>query len=181
MRIIGIDPGLESTGYAVVDDAGRVQTPVEGGVIKTKPSDAIELRLLTIYLDLKAVLSQFRPQEMAIEDLHARYQHGRTAILMGHARGVLCMAAAEAGIQVTHYAPARIKNLVTGSGSADKEQVQRAVAARLGPKAESKNEHVADAFAIAVCHAMMSSSAAARVARTARTGAPRRRSVLAQH
>jgi crossover junction endodeoxyribonuclease RuvC len=161
VRIIGIDPGLESTGYAVLDDAGREQKPVEGGVIRTKPADALELRLLTIYRDVKSVLTEFNPQEMAIEDLHARYQHGRTAILMGHARGIVCMAAAEAGVPVTHYAPARVKNLVTGSGRADKEQVQRAVTARLGQTAASSNEHVADAFAIALCHVMMSSGAGA--------------------
>jgi crossover junction endodeoxyribonuclease RuvC len=159
VRIIGVDPGLESTGFAVLDDDGRKQTAIEGGVVRTRPADALEVRLLTIYRDVKAVLSEHRPHVMAIEDLHARYQHGRTAILMGHARGVVCMAAAEAGLQVFHYQPARAKNLVTGSGRADKEQVQRAVAARLGVEAISKNEHVADAFAVALCHAMMSGAA----------------------
>lgn len=155
MRIIGIDPGLESTGYAVIDDLGRDQSPVEGGVVRTKPADPLEKRLLVIYQDIKSVLEEFKPEAMAIEDLHARYQHGRTAILMGHARGVVCMAAAEAGIPVFHYQPARAKNMVTGSGRADKEQVQRAITARLGLDGAAKNEHVADAFAIALCHVMM--------------------------
>ncbi len=164
MRIIGVDPGLESTGYAILDDSGRVQTPVQGGVLKTRPSDALEIRLFSIYTDLKSVLLEFKPQQMAIEDLHSRYLHVRTGILMGHARGVLCMAAAEAGIPVSHHAPTRIKNIVTGSGRADKKQVQLAIAARLGPGAQTKNEHVADAFAIALCHVMMNSGAAATVA-----------------
>jgi crossover junction endodeoxyribonuclease RuvC len=160
MRIIGVDPGLESTGYAVIDDLGREQAAIEGGVVRTKPSDPLESRLLTIYQDIKAVLAEFLPGAMAIEDLHARYQHGRTAILMGHARGVICMAAAEAGVPVFHYQPARAKNMVTGSGKADKEQVQRAVSARLRLDGTARNEHVADAFAVALCHAMMNSSAA---------------------
>lgn len=159
MRIIGIDPGLESTGYAVIDDRGREQSPVEGGVVRTRPSEPLEKRLLVIYQDIKSVLEEFKPEVMAIEDLHSRYQHGRTAILMGHARGVVCMAGAEAGMPVFHYAPARVKNLTTGSGKADKEQVQRAVEARLGVEGAARNEHVADAFAIALCHAMMSSGA----------------------
>ena len=160
MRIIGVDPGLESTGYAVIDDLGRKQSPVEGGVLRTKPSETLERRLLTIYQDIRSVLAELKPEVMAIEELHTRYQHGRTAILMGHARGVVCMAAAEAGLPVFHYAPARVKNLVTGSGRADKEQVQRAVAARLEMPGVTKNEHTADAFAIALCHVMMSSGAA---------------------
>lgn len=159
MRIIGIDPGLESTGYAVIDDLGREQAAVEGGVVRTKPADPLEKRLLVIYQDIKSVLEEFKPEAMAIEELHSRYQHGRTAILMGHARGVVCMAAAEAGTPVFHYQPARAKNMVTGSGRAGKEQVQRAITARLGLAGGAKNEHVADAFAIALCHVMMTSGA----------------------
>ncbi len=163
VRIIGVDPGLVNTGYGVLDDDGRVQTPVEGGVVKTDASEPLEQRLLTIYTDIRAVLTEFKPGAMAIEDLHARYQHGRTAILMGHARGVVCMAAAQAGIPVFHYPPARAKNMVTGSGRADKGQVQMAVAARLSMPALAKNEHVADAFAVALCHVMMNSGAAAAI------------------
>ena len=161
MRIIGVDPGLSSTGYAVLDDFGRTRVPVEGGVCRTKASDSLERRLLSIYRDVRDVIEEFRPEAMAIEDLHSRYRNLKTAIVMGHARGVVCLAAGEFSIPVFHYQPTRAKNLVTGSGRAGKEQVQRAVAVHLGLEDQTPNEHVADAFAIAICHAMMSSGAAA--------------------
>ena len=100
MRIIGVDPGLSSTGYAVLDDFGRVRKPVEGGVCRTKASDALERRLLSIHRDMREVLEEFRPEAMAVEDLHTRYRNLKTAIVMGHARGVVCLAAAEFGIPV---------------------------------------------------------------------------------
>jgi crossover junction endodeoxyribonuclease RuvC len=98
---------------------------------------------------------------MAVEDLHSRYRNLKTAIIMGHARGVVVLAAGEAGIPVFHYQPTQAKNLVTGSGRADKEQVQRAVAVHLRLPGLN-NEHVADAFSIAICHAMMSDSPVAK-------------------
>jgi crossover junction endodeoxyribonuclease RuvC len=120
----------------------------------------MERRLLSIHRDMVDVLEEFRPDAMAIEDLHSRYRNLKTAIIMGHARGVVCLAAAEFGIPVFHYQPTRAKNLVTGSGRAGKEQVQRAIAMHLGLGDDLPNEHVADAFAIALCHAMMSTGAA---------------------
>ena len=161
MRIIGVDPGLSNTGYAVVDDLGRTRVAVEGGVCRTKASEPVERRLLSIYRDMRDVLEEFRPDAMAVEDLHTRYRNLKTAIIMGHARGVVCLAAAEFSIPVFHYQPTRAKNLVTGSGRAGKEQIQRAVATHLGLGERLPNEHVADAFAIAICHAMMSTGAAA--------------------
>jgi len=161
VRIIGVDPGLSNTGYAVVDDLGRNRVPVEGGVCRTRASDPLERRLLSIYRDMRDVLEEFRPDAMAVEDLHTRYRNLKTAIVMGHARGVVCLAAAEFSIPVFHYQPTRAKNLVTGSGRAGKEQVQRAVAVHLNLGEQTPNEHVADAFAIAICHAMMSTGAAA--------------------
>ena len=109
------------------------------------------------FSEISEVLEELRPNAMAVEDLHVRYRNVKTAIIMGHARGVVVLAAGEAGIPVFHYQPTQAKNLVTGSGRAGKEQVQRAVAVHLGLP-DIKDEHVADAFSIAICHAMMSSS-----------------------
>ena len=162
MRIIGVDPGLVNTGYGVIDVNGKSHVAVEGGVSTTKASDSLEIRLKIIYQDIREVLEELRPNHMAVEDLHSRYRNLKTAIIMGHARGVIVLAAGEAGIPVFHYQPTQAKNLVTGSGRADKVQVQRAVAVHLGLP-EISNEHVADAFSIAICHAMMSSSPVANV------------------
>lgn len=170
MRIIGVDPGLNNTGYGVIDDLGRTRVPVEGGVCRTKAGEPVERRLLSIYRDMRDILDEFRPDALAIEDLHTRYRNLKTAIIMGHARGVVCLAAAELSIPVFHYQPTRAKNLVTGSGRAGKQQVQRAVAAHLGLGDQTPDEHVADAFAIAICHAMMSTGAAAAGAEHARRG-----------
>ncbi len=160
MRVLGIDPGLSNTGYGVIDSTGRKYAAVEGGVITTPTGSPLEERLLTIYQDVREVIGANQPDAMAVEDLHSRYPMQKTAILMGHARGVVCMAAAEAGIPVFDYQPTRAKNIVTGFGRASKEQMKRAVAAHLDEPDAARNEHVADAFAIAICHAIMANSKA---------------------
>ena len=160
MRVLGIDPGLSNTGYGIIDTTGRDYAAVEGGVITTPSASPLEERLLTIYQDIRGVISANSPDAMAVEDLHSRYPMQKTAILMGHARGVVCMAAAEAGIPVFDYQPTRAKNVVTGYGRASKDQIKRAVAAHLDEPDAARNEHVADAFAIAICHAIMADSKA---------------------
>ncbi len=163
MRIAGIDPGLVNTGYAIIDDVDGSQRAVEGGVIRTASAEPLERRLHTIYSNIREVFAEFKPDVMAIEDLHSRARFVKTAILMGHARGVVVMAAGEAGIPVFDYQPTRAKNIVTGSGRADKDQVKQAVAAHLRSPDIGKNEHVADAFSIALCHAIMAGSSAQQV------------------
>lgn len=163
MRIIGVDPGLNRTGYAVIDDLGGKWVAVEGGVSRPDPGEPLELRVQTIYRDIREVLEEFGPAAMALEELHSRYEFPKTAILMGHARAAVCLAAAECGIPVTGYAPSRVKNAVTGSGGASKEQVQRAIVTQLGLASPPKPFDVADAFALAICHAMVAGSPVARV------------------
>lgn len=163
MRIIGVDPGLNRTGYAVIDDLGGRWIAVEGGVSRPDPSDPLELRVRTIYRDIREVLEEFKPAAMALEDLHSKYEFPKTAILMGHARAAVCLAAAECGIPVTGYAPSRVKNAVTGSGAATKEQVQKAIVTQLRLASPPKPFDVADAFALAICHAMVAASPIARV------------------
>ncbi len=161
MRILGVDPGLVNTGYGMIDtDVARPRV-VEGGVVRTASKDPLEERLHTIFKAVEEVMADHRPDAMAIEDLHSQPRFAKTAIMMGHARGVVVMAAGAAGIPVFSYQPNRAKSIVTGAGHAPKEQVMRAVASHLRDDAVTKNEHVADAFAIALCHAIISGSPAA--------------------
>ncbi|MBN4064398.1 crossover junction endodeoxyribonuclease RuvC [Dehalococcoides mccartyi] len=158
MRILGIDPGLINTGYGVIDVVKGKFVAVEGGVVRTKSDQPMEQRLFSIYKVIRDVIKEFKPEEVAIEDLHSRF--AKTALLLGHARGVVVMAAGEMELPVFNYQPTRAKNLVTGSGRADKDQMKLAVAAHLGTPDAAKNEHVADAFSIAIAHAIMTGSSA---------------------
>ena len=164
MRILGIDPGLERTGYGVVElaaPAGSLSTGsgvgaprlVEAGIIRTKPGDPLAERLAEILTGLEAVIAEFRPQGVAVEELYSHYAHPRTAILMGHARGAAFLAAARAGVPVTSYAATHIKKALTGSGHASKEQMQRAVQSMFNLRKTPEPPDVADALAVALCHA----------------------------
>jgi crossover junction endodeoxyribonuclease RuvC len=179
VRVLGIDPGLRNTGYGVIDTLRGAYSAVEGGVVTTVTASPLEERLLTIYQDIRDVIEANKPDAMAVEDLHSRYVNLKTAIVMGHARGVVCMAAAEAGIPVFHYQPTMAKNVVTGSGRAGKDQIKRAVAAHLEEPDAARNEHVADAFAIAICHAIMAGSKAVTAISAAGSGTVRGRRKIA--
>ena len=155
MKILGIDPGLERTGYGVIETApgGSVPRVLEAGVIRTRPADDLAARLAEIHEGLAAVLAEFRPDAVAVEELYSHYAHPRTAILMGHARGVALAAAAQAGVPVASYAATHIKKALIGSGHASKEQVQRAIQSLFRMKAAPEPPDVADALAAALCHA----------------------------
>lgn len=150
-RIVGFDPGLNITGYGVIevlpDQHVRL---VEAGTIRPKSKDDIEKRLQTIHSGVYEILETFRPQSIAIEQLFVHVRFPKTAILMGHARGVICLAAAQKGIELHHYLPNRVKSMLTGSGHAGKEQVQMAVQRELRLKARPEPADAADALAIAL-------------------------------
>lgn len=152
-RILGIDPGLQITGYAVLEAAPRSPTVCEAGIIRV-PQRSGELagRILFLYNGIVEVIDQFRPEVVAVEQLYAHYQHPRTAILMAHARGVMFLAAAQRGLPVVSYNATRIKRTVTGSGRASKEQVQRTVQRELGLTKLPEPPDVADALAVSLCH-----------------------------
>lgn len=154
MRILGIDPGLERTGYGIID-APPAGTPrlVEAGVITTRPADALPARLMEIQSALAAVLAEFKPDAVAVEQLYSHYAHPRTAILMGHARGVVLLAAAEAGVAIESYSATHVKKSLIGSGHASKQQVQRAVQSVFRLVRAPQPPDVADALAVALCHA----------------------------
>lgn len=152
LRVLGLDPGINITGYGVVEMRGGAVELVEGGVLRTDPKDPLELRLRTLHEALGGVLEEFRPSCVAVEALFTHYQRPRTAIVMGHARGALLLAAAQHDLAVTGYPPSRVKKAITGSGRASKEQVQGAVAASLGIDEAPKPADVSDALAVALCH-----------------------------
>jgi crossover junction endodeoxyribonuclease RuvC len=152
LRILGIDPGLNITGYGVLEaDNGRLQL-CEAGVVRGKSRESLTRRLVEIHEGLSEVIAGLHPNVMALEELYSHYDRPRTAILMGHARGVICLAAAEAGIPVMHYSATQIKRILTGSGRAPKSQVQRAIQRELGLAAPPEPPDVADALAAALCH-----------------------------
>lgn len=149
---LGIDPGLNRTGYAVLAGQGGRAALREGGVIRSTPSRSLAERVLEIGAELCSVLDEFAPEALAIEQVFSLGKNPKSAILMAHARGVILYAAAERRIPVVHYTPRQIKKLLTGSGAAGKEQVQRAVTRELGLDRVPEPHDVADACAIALCH-----------------------------
>jgi crossover junction endodeoxyribonuclease RuvC len=153
LRILGIDPGLNVTGYAAVDYTGREPTIVEAGTIRTDAKAAMAARVGQIHADLTGLLEELKPDVVAIEKLYAHYKHPRTSILMAHARGIVILAAEQAGVAVRNLAATEVKKSLTGNGHASKTQVQRAVAALCDLDAPPEPPDVADALAIAICAA----------------------------
>jgi crossover junction endodeoxyribonuclease RuvC len=154
-RILGLDPGLQITGYAVIEIAPNRPLICEAGIIRStvgrEPADMAQ-RLRSMYDSIVDVISQFRPRAVAVEQLYAHYQHPRTAILMAHARGVLFLAAGQRDLPVHSYNATRIKKTITGNGRAPKDQVQLTMQRELGLAALPEPTDVADALAVALCH-----------------------------
>jgi crossover junction endodeoxyribonuclease RuvC len=151
-RILGIDPGLNITGYAVVAIVAGSPKLVEAGVIRATAGRSLEYRLQEIFSGVEEVLESLSPSTMALEEVFSHRQRPRTAILMGHARGAICLAAARAEIPVLHYAATQIKRILTGNGRAPKSQMQLAICRELGLDGPPEPPDVADALAIALCH-----------------------------
>ena len=152
-RVIGIDPGLNITGYGVVTACGSDVKLMEAGVIRLPPSkgDNLPLRLESLFHELQEVMQEFGPQAMCLEEVYSHADYPRTAILMGHARGVICLAAKLQGIPVLSFSAKRVKQSVTGNGNASKSQVQRAVQSFFSLTRVPHPADVADALAVALC------------------------------
>jgi crossover junction endodeoxyribonuclease RuvC len=154
-RILGIDPGLNITGYGVLErDPKKPKQPrvIEAGVIRGNAKQSLEERLAEIHAGVADVIATLKPGVMALEQLYSHVAHPRTSILMGHARGVICLAAAQAGIPVVHYPATQIKRILTGNGRASKEQMQLAIQRELRLPELPDPPDVADALAVTVCH-----------------------------
>ena len=151
MRIFGIDPGSERTGYGCVESDGRRHVLVACGAIAAPPGDAFPIRLARIHTELSALLASCRPDCVAIENLfHAN--NVRSALKLGHARGVAMLAAVEAGCEVVEDTPAAITRAVVGYGRAEKAQIGQMVKLLLGLAAPPSPHDAADALAVAICH-----------------------------
>jgi crossover junction endodeoxyribonuclease RuvC len=152
VRIFGIDPGSERTGYGCVDTDGHRHRLVVCGAIATARRDGFPAQLQTIYRRLSALLAEHGPECVAVESLFYAV-NVRSALKLGHARGVAVLAAVEAGLAVAEYTPAQVKLAVVGYGRAEKHQVQEMVRVILGlPEVPTPND-AADALAVAICHA----------------------------
>ena len=151
MRIFGIDPGSERTGYGCLETDGGAIHLVMCGANSAKPGDAFPQRLARIHRELSALLSRSGPECVAIENVfHA--VNVRSALKLGHARGVAMLAAVEAGCPVAEYSPTEIKRAVVGYGRADKQQVQQMIKLLLGLDQVPSPHDAADALAVAICH-----------------------------
>ncbi len=157
MRVLGIDPGLVCTGYGCVERQGRDQRIVEAGTIRPDQDSNLESRLQSLHSGISEVLTELKPEAAVVEEIYSKYEHPCTAILMGHARGVLLLAASQHGVPVVSYAASRVKKALTGSGSASKGQVQHMIASLLGLPEPPSPADVSDALALAVCHLSLSS------------------------
>jgi crossover junction endodeoxyribonuclease RuvC len=151
-RIIGVDPGLAASGWGVLEYSGQRARYLAHGCIETPASQNHAERLLAIYKGIRAVIEEWQPGEAAVEVLFFA-RNVKSAIPVAEARGVLCMALAEAGLQVREFTPNAIKQGVSGVSGADKRQVQEMVRMILGLEAPPRPDHAADALAAAICAA----------------------------
>jgi crossover junction endodeoxyribonuclease RuvC len=149
--VFGIDPGSERTGYGCVDSDGSRHRLVLCGAVRAGAGASFPDRLSVIYRELSALLAEHRPECVAIENVfHA--MNARSALKLGHARGVVMLAAVEAGIEVVEYTPAEIKRAVVGYGRAEKQQVGRMIKLLLGLERVPSPHDASDALAVAICH-----------------------------
>jgi crossover junction endodeoxyribonuclease RuvC len=157
-RVLGVDPGLGTTGYAVMDCTSGLGGPmgrlIEAGVLRPKstPGADSDGRLVDLHQGILEIIDEYKPQFLAVENIHSHTKHPRTAILMAHARGVILLAAQLRDVQVRGYAPTQIKKILTGSGRAPKEQMQQAVKIQLNLVELPEPHDMADACAVALCH-----------------------------
>jgi len=151
MRILGIDPGLQLTGYGVIDHQHFKSKLIDAGVIRLNPKSTISERLVELEHELEEIFQEHSPEVCAVEQLYAHYKHPRTAILMGHARGVILLVAQRHNAQIEQFAANRIKQSVGGYGHATKATMQRAIQAVFNLKKAPEPPDVADALAVALC------------------------------
>ncbi len=152
MRVLGIDCGVERTGYGVIESDGRTHRLLIAGVIRTLPGRPLEARLLQIAEGLRETIRQHSPGAAAVEEVfHA--VNVKTALKLAHVRGIALLVAAEAGLVMGEYSPLEVKSSVVGYGRAEKHQVQMMVRSLLGLGQPIESEDACDAVAVAICHA----------------------------
>jgi crossover junction endodeoxyribonuclease RuvC len=167
MRILGIDPGLGTTGYGLIEDPSislgmvrgmvslsnhREFKVVEAGVIRTKANTPIQSRIKKIFDEIEGIIKEHNPSVLVLEKIYSHYKHPTTAILMGHARAMACLLCGKLDVRLVNYPSTRIKKVITGNGHASKEQVQRMVQTILKLKDLPEPVDVSDALAMALCY-----------------------------
>ena len=150
MRILGIDPGLGTTGYGLID--GGSFTLIEAGVIRTKAKAPIQERITKIFDEIAGIIEEHRPGVLVLEKIYSHYKHPTTSILMGHARAMACLVCGKFGVKLVNYPSTRIKKSVTGNGHASKHQVRRMVQDILKLKKAPEPFDVSDALAMALSY-----------------------------
>ena len=166
MRILGIDPGLTMTGYGLIDVGERQDIRlIETGVIQPKRQAELPDRLATVYRNLDAIIIQHNPRVMVLEKLYAHYKHPSTAFIIGHVRGVICLACASRGLALVEHSVKRIRKALIGQGNATKEQTRVAVSQMLKISAEKLPLDASDALALAIGYARMEAFQFASVSR----------------
>jgi crossover junction endodeoxyribonuclease RuvC len=151
MIIMGIDPGFAITGYGIVKYEGNKFSVIDHGAVITESSMALSERLLILYNGLEEIINRYKPSAVAVEELFFN-KNIKTALNVGHGRGIALLAAAKLGVEVFEYTPLQVKQAVVGYGRAEKAQMQQMVKVILNLQAVPKPDDVADALAVAVCH-----------------------------
>ena len=150
MRILGIDPGLGTTGYGIIE--GSNFKLIEAGVINTAANTPIQARLKKIFDSVSEIIEEHKPAVLVLEKIYSHYKHPTTAILMGHARAAVCLACGVSGVSLVNYPSTKIKKTITGNGHASKQQVQRMVQNTLKLKDAPEPVDISDALAIAMAY-----------------------------
>jgi len=173
MCVLGIDPAAAGpTGYAVLESDGRASRALRFGALKHPASSEFPARLRAIHRMLEGLVAEFLPDAIAVETVFAA-PNLRTSLRLAEVRGVILLAAAQAGIAAHSYSPREVKAAVAGYGGASKQQIQRMVSALLGLAAPPDSTDAADALAVALCHVFSASARTRMAAATGRTGAER--------
>ncbi len=150
-RVLGIDPGLNITGYAVTEFGRGEPAILEAGAIRVDSKAKLDWRIEQIHAELAGILREFKVDLAAVEKLYAHYRHPRTAILMAHARGAVLLACRQAGVPVCSLSATKVKKHLTGNGHASKQQMQRAIQSQCNLSDLPQPPDVADALALALC------------------------------
>ena len=151
MRVLGIDPGTAITGYAIIEETAGDLQMITLGVITTPAKTPLPSRLQTIHSELKQIVAEYEPEAAAVEELFFS-RNARTAMSVGHARGVILLTLADSNLPIAEYTPMQIKQAVTGYGNANKHQVQEMVRMLLALSETPKPDDAADAAAVAICY-----------------------------
>jgi len=152
MKILGIDPGLDITGYGLIEQKRGGVAVIEAGVIKTSCKDSLAVRIKTIYCQLTDIITAYKPDVCVIEQLYSHYKHPMTAILMGHARGIVLLLCSQSNVEIIEYPAKTPKRAITGNGNASKLQVQRVVNNVLNLKDADRPLDVTDALALSLTY-----------------------------